>query len=84
VEYHILKKIVYSNSKIPITQNERKQTGPKVFRMQQFSMILYLNFNYLLFLSIPFIRANDRQLTSRVNVEFLSASSSGMFICLGL
>jgi hypothetical protein len=23
------KKIVYSNSKIPIPQNERKQTGPK-------------------------------------------------------
>jgi hypothetical protein len=29
VEYHILKKIVYSISKIPIPQNEKKQTGPK-------------------------------------------------------
>jgi hypothetical protein len=30
VECHILKKIVYSMSKIQITQNERKQTGPKI------------------------------------------------------
>jgi hypothetical protein len=28
VEYHILKKIVYSISKISIPRNERKQTGP--------------------------------------------------------
>jgi hypothetical protein len=28
VECHILKKIAYSISKIPIPQNERKQTGP--------------------------------------------------------
>jgi hypothetical protein len=31
VECHILKKIVYSNSKIPNPQNERKQTGPYIF-----------------------------------------------------
>jgi hypothetical protein len=27
--YRILKNIAYSNSKIPISQNERKQTNPK-------------------------------------------------------
>jgi hypothetical protein len=29
VKCHILIKIAYTNSKIPIPQNERKQTGPK-------------------------------------------------------
>jgi hypothetical protein len=29
VECHILKKIAYSITKIPIPPNERKQTGPK-------------------------------------------------------
>jgi hypothetical protein len=28
VEYHILKKIAYFISKIPIPRNESKQTGP--------------------------------------------------------
>jgi hypothetical protein len=31
VECHILKKIAYSITKIPIPPNERKQTGPKGF-----------------------------------------------------
>jgi hypothetical protein len=43
VECHILKKIAYSNSKIPIPQNERKQTGPKrnLFEMNSNYRCLY-------------------------------------------
>jgi hypothetical protein len=41
VECHILKEIAYSISKIPIPQNERKQTGPKRFLFSQRKLIYF-------------------------------------------